>query len=83
MKFGYLVELKYIARNAFSKTELESKIGEAETQLARYASDPRIQRVAAQVTLKKLVLVYSGWELVYRQEADGVATLIDQTTPTK
>ncbi len=69
MKFGYLVELKYIARNAFTKTELENKIGEAETQLARYANDPRIQRVAKQVTLKKLVLVYSGWELVYRAEA--------------
>jgi hypothetical protein len=35
--------------------------------------DPRLQRVAAQVTLKKLVLVYSGWELVYRAEVDGVA----------
>ena len=68
MKFGYLVELKYIARNSFDQTQLEAKITEAEAQLARYASDPRIQRVAEQVTLKKLVLVYSGWELVYRQE---------------
>ncbi len=69
MKFGYLVELKYIARSAFTKTELASKVSEAESQLRRYASDPRIQRVAAQTTLKKLVLVYSGWELVYRAEA--------------
>ena len=71
MKFGYLVELKYIARNAFDQSKLAAKISEAEAQLARYASDPRIQRVAAQVTLKKLVLVYSGWELVYRAEAGG------------
>lgn len=70
MKFGYLVELKYITRNAFTPAELANKISEAESKLARYANDPRIQRVAAQVTLKKLVLVYSGWELVYRQEAE-------------
>ena len=69
MQFGYLVELKYITRNDFTQTQLENKITEAESQLARYAGDPRIQRVAAQVTLKKLVLVYRGWELVYRAEA--------------
>ena len=68
MKFGYLVELKYIARNAFSQSELAAKVSEAEAQLSRYASDPRIQQVAEQVTLKKLVLVYNGWELVYRAE---------------
>lgn len=68
MKFGYLVELKYIARNAFDQTALEAKIAEAEAQLTRYAHDLRIQQVAEQVTLKKLVLVYSGWELVYRAE---------------
>lgn len=68
MRFGYLVELKYIARNNFDQTQLQVKIAEAEAQLARYAHDPRIQRVAEQVTLKKLVLVYSGWELVYRAE---------------
>ena len=69
MKFGYLVELKYISRNDFNQSQLKTKIDEAEAQLARYAGDPRIQRVAAQVTLKQLVLVYSGWELVYRAEA--------------
>lgn len=34
-----------------------------------YAHDPRLQRVVEQVTLKKLFLVYRGWELVYREEA--------------
>lgn len=67
--FGYLVELKYIPRDEFSQSRLSSEIDTAEGQLARYANDPRIQRVAAQVTLKQLVLVYSGWELVYRAEA--------------
>ena len=70
MKFGYLVELEYIPRKEFDQTRLEAEIREAESQLARYTHDPRIQRVADQVTLKKLVLVYSGWELVYRAEVD-------------
>ena len=69
MRFGYLVELKYIPRDEFAPSRLTKEIDEAEGQLARYANDPRIQRVAAQVTLKQLVLVYSGWELVYRAEA--------------
>ena len=75
MKFGYLVELKYISRNDFNQSQLATKINEAETQLARYAGDPRIQQVAAQVTLKQLVLVYSGWELVYRAEVGTVHAL--------
>lgn len=68
MQFGYLIELKYIARNEFSQAKLKEKITEAEQQLARYASDPRIAVVSGLVTLKKLVLVYNGWELVYREE---------------
>ncbi len=68
IQFGYLIELKYITRSEFSEEKLQEKITDAEAQLARYAADARIQQVAAQVTLKKLVLVYRGWELVYREE---------------
>ena len=67
-KFGYLIELKYIARGKFTKKLLQEQITEAETQLAKYATDARLQKIAQQVTLKKLVLVYKGWELVYREE---------------
>lgn len=68
MRYGYLIELEYIPRNDFSDKRLKQEITEAEGQLKQYAHDPRIQKVAAQVPLKKLVLVYSGWELVYREE---------------
>lgn len=68
MKFGYLIELKYISRSDFSEDKLNTKIAEAQTQLARYATDARIQAVASKVTLKKLALIYNGWELVYREE---------------
>jgi hypothetical protein len=71
MRYGYLIELEYIARNDFDEARLKKEIAEAESQLQRYAHDPRIQQVAAQVPLKKLVLVYSGWELVYAAEWTG------------
>jgi hypothetical protein len=38
-------------------------------QLRQYAGDARIVQVAQQVTLKKLGLIYKGWELVYAAEA--------------
>ncbi|MFN8495024.1 MAG: hypothetical protein U0350_45895 [Caldilineaceae bacterium] len=68
IQFGYLVELKYIPRSEFSTVKLQEKRIEAETQLARYANDPRLQAVLGRVTLKKLVLIYQGWELAYREE---------------
>jgi hypothetical protein len=68
MRYGYLIELKYIPRSEFNATHLTEKVAEAEAQLARYADDARLQPVAGKVALKKLAFVYSGWELVYQQE---------------
>lgn len=39
-----------------------------EKQFQRYADDERISAVARQVPIKKLVLVYKGWELIYQAE---------------
>lgn len=68
MNFGYLVELEYIARNEFTDGKLQEKIKEAKAQLQQYANDARLQKVAAHVTIKRLLLIYHGWELVYRDE---------------
>jgi hypothetical protein len=68
MRYGYLIELKYMARSEYSAERLQAKIDEAASQLKRYLHDERVERVAAQVTIKPLILVYNGWELVYRQE---------------
>jgi hypothetical protein len=68
MRYGYLIELEYIARTDYTEARLKKEIAEAETQLRQYANDSRIQKVAAQVPLKKLVLVFSGWELVHCAE---------------
>ncbi len=34
----------------------------------RYTNDERIRKGADQAPLKHLILVYNGWELVYREE---------------
>ena len=68
MRFGYLIELKYIPRNEFSPKKLQQKVQQAEVQLRKYAGDERLRDVRQSVTLKHLVVVYNGWELVYREE---------------
>jgi len=74
IKYGYLIELEYISNTKFNQKEfdksLAKEIAEAEDQLQQYGADSRIQKVAKQVTLKKLVLVYKGWELVYAAEVE-------------
>jgi len=50
------------------KKTFQEKITDAETQLHQYANDPRISEMAGQVTLKKLALVYKGWQLAHAEE---------------
>ncbi|MEM7127790.1 MAG: AAA family ATPase [Chloroflexota bacterium] len=68
MQYGYLIELEYIGRSSFTKKKLQEKILEAQKQLQQYGRDPRIQEMTAQRPIKKLILVYNGWELVYKDE---------------
>jgi len=74
IKYGYLIELEYISNTKFNQKEfdksLAKEIAEAEGQLQQYGANSRIQKVAKQVTLKKLVLVYKGWQLVYAAEVE-------------
>ncbi len=62
------IELKYIKRSEDSPMQRERVITEAETQLRQYWQDARVREVLGPATLHPLVLVYSGWELVYRAE---------------
>lgn len=72
MRYGYLIELKYIARSECNESKLQEVITDATTQLKQYAGDRRLQSLPQEVTLKKLVIVYNGWELVYREEIEEV-----------
>lgn len=68
INYGYLIEVEYIQRGNFSEKILQDKIDEAEAQLQRYAHDARIQELSNEVTIKNLILVYCGWELIYQAE---------------
>ena len=68
VKYGYLIELKYITRSEFSSALLQEKIKDAKTQLQQYATDPRVIKGNLGVNLKSVILVFSGWELVHCEE---------------
>ncbi len=72
MEFGYLIEMKYISRSGPSGKKLEEKIeksiGEAARQLEKYAGDECMRKTSGRYKLKKLILVWHGWELVHSSE---------------
>lgn len=72
IQYGYLIELKYISQSQYDgengQKKFDEKIADAETQLRQYANDPRISEMAEQVKLKKIALVYRGWQLAYAEE---------------
>jgi hypothetical protein len=68
MPYGYLIELKYIAKSTYSPARQAEQIEQARAQLQQYAGDARVEAVASTVTLKKLILVYKGWELMHCEE---------------
>jgi hypothetical protein len=68
VKYGYLIELKYITRSEFTQELLQKKIEEAKTQLQQYATDPRVIKSNQSMNLVSMMLVFSGWELVHYEE---------------
>jgi hypothetical protein len=53
------------SRSAYTPARQAEQIEQARAQLQQYAGDARVKAVAPTVTLKKLILVYKGWELVH------------------
>jgi len=68
LSYSYLIELKYISRNDYSKTIQNKKIQDAKKQLDQYSNSERVIKSIGNTQLKKIVLVYKGWELVYCEE---------------
>ncbi len=61
----YLIELKYIPRSETASQEAIDKARKkAAEQLSRYAQDAALQQRSQGLTIRKLVLVFHGWELV-------------------
>jgi hypothetical protein len=68
MRHAYLIELKYLKRGEDSPERREAALAEGHQQLRRYADDVRIRQTLGNAQLHPLVLLYSGWELVRREE---------------
>jgi len=76
IKYAYLIELKYIKRSITDndlQKAVQGKIAEAKEQLNKYAEDDYACKMLglppyANVTLKKVIIVFHGWELAYCEE---------------
>ncbi|KPA17896.1 putative AAA-ATPase [Candidatus Magnetomorum sp. HK-1] len=68
LQYSYLIELKYISRNDYSEKKQLEKIKDAKKQLNQYSKSERIIKSIGNTKLKKIILVYKGWELDYCEE---------------
>ncbi len=67
-KYAYLIELKYLKRGDDSEEKVKEKLVEAKDQLIKYAEDERVLKRGEGTTLKRLALVFCGWELKAARE---------------
>ncbi|MBF0224742.1 MAG: AAA family ATPase [Desulfobacterales bacterium] len=67
MKYAYLMELKYIKRDEYNENILKEKVKEAKQQLEKYAKDEFVQKTIGNTIFQKLIVVFNGWEMVYRE----------------
>ena len=68
MRHAYLIELKYLSRTEDSPAKRTRLLDDARAQLRRYGGDARVREALGEATLHAIVLLYSGWELVQREE---------------
>ena len=73
MKYSYLIEVKYMNREDKkpSGKKIKALCEEAETQLRLYSDDDYVFQTKGDTELKKIVLVYHGWELIKYYEICG------------
>ncbi|MCP4757626.1 MAG: hypothetical protein GY866_42760, partial [Proteobacteria bacterium] len=72
LKYGYLIELKYMKRGDYSEKKAQDLLARAKDQLMTYAGDPRALKRSKGATLKRIALVFHGWELTELKEYDTV-----------
>ena len=73
VNYGYLIELKYLARTDFSEDKQHAALSDAKKQLKKYAADERIIKRSQGIGLKCLALVFCGWEMKAAEEYDPKA----------
>ena len=73
VNYGYLIELKYLARTDFSEAKQHAALADAKKQLKKYAADERLIKRNRGTGLKCLALVFCGWEMKAAEEYDPKA----------
>ena len=68
LTYSYLIELKYISKSDYKEKKLQEKIQDAQKQLDQYEKTDRVKNSIRNTNLKKVILVYKAWELVYCEE---------------
>ena len=67
MQFCYVVEFKYLRHEA-TDAEVTAKVEEARTQLLQYAGDAKYTQAKGHTTLRRIAVVYRGWEMAALEE---------------
>ncbi len=68
LRYGWLIELKYVKRGEYSEEKQEKMLAEAREQLERYTTDKRVVERSGGTVLKCLALVFCGWEMKIAEE---------------
>jgi len=68
LPYSYLIELKYISKSDYNEKKHQENISAAQKQLDQYEKSDRVKISIRNTQLKKIILVYKGWELVYCEE---------------
>ena len=76
MRYGFVIELKYLSRTRVPEARVTAVADAAVAQLRGYLADRRLARQYPHVEFKGVALVFHGWELVHSEEvavidADG------------
>ncbi len=74
LRYGYVVELKYLERERGGEVPVRSALDAAKEQLGRYLADERLARQHPSIRFIGLALVFRGWELVAAEAVDGGGT---------
>ena len=68
MRYGFVIELKYLSRARETEARVTAVADAAVAQLHAYLADGRLARHYPDVEFKGVALVFRGWELVYSEE---------------
>ena len=68
MRYGFVIELKYLSRGPDTEARVTAVADDALAQLRAYLADGRLAQQYPDVEFKGVALVFRGWELVYGEE---------------